>query len=948
MGIIDTKTVLFSSFRLANDCMANNSMPFPASDGEHRIGETIGIDYLTPEAFVESLWDIWGDGRKPVTDTERLFWILGLLEKHGLNFSFGTAKQISELIRRGYTKLIPMNNSLKERFSETEKSVADLVEDYSTILKNHGRVELTELLDMIRPHIHFEDVVLAESCILDEPFSSFFEDCKPFTKAEDGYRDAQDCYPIDVSIIRAEGTSVVDMAIFEECESALNEKCLKKVAIVCKSPDEKFQSLSAQLCTLGAKCTKMGSTGFKDTIFGKFFLATCRLLAMAGSYGLDKVLETDSSDWISVATDISLSPYSSIAPFETSCLSAKTAKRVPDKIGARYLNTVWRNDRTLTAKSAVNDLHAVSPSFQRIESLFSLEGEPIPAISHLERKALSVFGAESSTSEIEAIRSLIALIETAIDCGVPLFFVPVIAQYLCVGNTLSVKPSDEGCDNADPLPEIVFISGSAARSMPEKSFDIVILSDVSDSFLNARSSVVSTLALSEKLGVDMSDESMAKSRLSFASSVKAAKERFACIFPAHDENSEEAFTSFCFDEFIDGLFDGRMKSKDLLSLELDEFGKAEISDGCSLKVLGEETVQRGLGQSLLKVEGFKGVKKAYRGRLSNTNLLDRSTHAQDESGAPRAVISPSAIERYLECPYKWFVDYMISPDTLDEGFSALERGNMAHECLRLFHEKVDEWMPLDGDAGGKPLEDLFTSLFSDLLDDQIRLLPMSGRYVPIGALEQKEANELKDKMLDCMKGLLALPKPFKIAASEYRISPFGDDPKIVDYAGYIINGKTDRIDADPESDRFLIIDYKGSIKGHDAGSACFSKIVDDGETRFDPNILPEHVQTLIYSSVVKELKAFGDSCKGAFYVSYMPKPGDALLAGSCDSSCEHLVKLTDRKSVVDIPFDVFLDLVEEACETRLKAMGDNDISIEPSRKDVCKYCVYSFCFRRRS
>ena len=52
-------------------------------------------------------------------------------------------------------------------------------------------------------------------------------------------------------------------------------------------------------------------------------------------------------------------------------------------------------------------------------------------------------------------------------------------------------------------------------------------------------------------------------------------------------------------------------------------------------------------------------------------------HAQ-EGGRSLPVLSASAIEAYLQCPYSWFIGRKVRIDGLDEGFGPVEKGTFAH------------------------------------------------------------------------------------------------------------------------------------------------------------------------------------------------------------------------------------------------------------------------------
>ncbi len=78
----------------------------------------------------------------------------------------------------------------------------------------------------------------------------------------------------------------------------------------------------------------------------------------------------------------------------------------------------------------------------------------------------------------------------------------------------------------------------------------------------------------------------------------------------------------------------------------------------------------------------------------------------------------------------------------------------------------------------------------------------------------------------------------------------------VDFAGVRLRGRVDRVDADAERGRFVVIDYKGSSKDYASG-------LKEGD---EPSV-PHHVQGLIYAQALLRTD-LGLACAGALYLGY--------------------------------------------------------------------------------
>lgn len=952
--MVDSKTILFSSFRQANAALKHASSCCNNGKASDSVLPCIGKRFTTPWSFIATEWDLWGDGRKLINDTDRVLGIFTLLEKHKLDVSMGTAMQIAGLIKRGYSALLNTKNTHDDGFSETEESIISLVGDYSEFLKKWDYAELTEAMDVIKPYIRFSDVLIDANCILEEPFKTFFETCEVTGNIVNNYVADLDS-SIELEILRAEGTSAIEKMIYDECERSVLNSGFSKIAIVGQNPSTQFEALAPSFCELGFKCTKIDSLSLSRTFFGRFLLGACRLLALSDEYGLSRTIEVEAFDWVSVATDIAMNPYSAIAPFDKECLYTRTAASQVPKLAAKDMNSVWRADRTSTVENAIKDLHEISPSFARIELLFSGNGDPFASIGAFERLARAVFDDSRVQIELNAIQEVLSTMESIAKFNLPPFYVPLIVQAMAtndietlIADVHSEKATTPEKDGAFESPEIVFLSKSAIQTMPNGAFDEVVFSDISDAFLNAKSQIDSTAHLAEKIGLPTHDSTMEKNRHVFASSLNASNKKFACVFPAHDKDSEVSFTSFCFDEMIEALFEGELGPNDIVK-DSARSKSRNLTRTIGFNRMGEEKAQETLGQMYAPPESIETFAMVERGKLEDLHLLDFMSQSTGFNGITLPVISPSSIETYLSCPYKWFIKHIVKPVNLDEGFSHLEKGTFAHELLRQFYNawKESHGNTLFDAADSDEVKTLYITLAKNLLEAQIALEPNSGRFVPTTLIEIEESSKVVESALESIFYLNALPKNFEMEASEFSVSPYDENPAYVEYSGFFINGKADRIDSCNAEDAFYVLDYKGSLKGHNAGLDCFELANDEeGQPSLNPHVLPEHVQVLIYASVLGELGLFGKQARGAFYTSYRPKPEDPLIVGSYEYSAKELGALSNNASSVGIPFDEFLRLVEDALKVRLEELKNNDIEENPSSDSACKFCDYVDCERR--
>lgn len=298
-------------------------------------------------------------------------------------------------------------------------------------------------------------------------------------------------------------------------------------------------------------------------------------------------------------------------------------------------------------------------------------------------------------------------------------------------------------------------------------------------------------------------------------------------------------------------------------------------------------------------------------------------------------LSPSAIESYLDCPYRWFVQRRLALEEPDEGFGSLERGTFVHEVLQDFYLRLrEEGEPRVTEANRERALALLGAVFDRACASQALRKP-GHRYVPLDRRER-----------DLRAGLL--PKLERYVAAEAAFLPgfapthlewaYGQDGG-VPYAGHWLVGTVDRIDVDAEG-RAVVIDYKTSL-----GPAYHLHGRDE-----EPDgafALPRRMQALIYARVAERL--LGVSVVATLYVN----PLRQAVAGAFDGRSLDAAAVPgldpERSRVPYGPVGSFaelLDLAEEEVARRLASLAAGDVRPAPSDKDACRWCPAVACERR--
>lgn len=315
-------------------------------------------------------------------------------------------------------------------------------------------------------------------------------------------------------------------------------------------------------------------------------------------------------------------------------------------------------------------------------------------------------------------------------------------------------------------------------------------------------------------------------------------------------------------------------------------------------------------------------------------LVLRRRDGEDEDAplVPR-LTSASQIEAYSTCPLCWFVSYRVKPQSIDAGFGNMEKGNFVHDVLEHLHARL----PQEGMKRVTPenlprAQELLHEVFDETLAEHAGKRGAEGPLVPLSPVEERQVAEI----LPQLEGVLAYESE-ALAPFAPRYLEFAFNELQVEYAGWPLGGRIDRVDVDAEN-RAVVIDYK-----HRSGVEEF-KLADptvrDEETGEapidDPRWLPPHTQTLIYAQAMR--RALGLDTRAALYFS--TKGGKPALRGAASTEL-----LEEERGDGRIPglkkgfpgeggsmdFDALLDRVEAGIAERLRELEAGDVAaVDPT------------------
>lgn len=481
-----------------------------------------------------------------------------------------------------------------------------------------------------------------------------------------------------------------------------------------------------------------------------------------------------------------------------------------------------------------------------------------------------------------------------------------------------------------PRAQVRFVSLTDAAALRPDSYDAVLFADVDlDSYpLSHEEGPLATLTAElRRDGVSL--EPAALLRVRFGRAMQAASGPVALARVTHDRQARECYPAAVWTEFrahAEAANDAKAADAD---------SKAAGAD--KAKCVGEGDIVRdfdpaageGLRRERVTCEAPQHLSDE---AIPYLVLRRRDGEGEDAPLVPR-LTSASQIEAYSTCPLCWFVSYRVKPQSIDAGFGNMEKGNFVHDVLEHLHARL----PQEGMERVTPMnlpraKELLREVFDETLAEHAGKRGTEGPLVPLSPVEERQVAEI----LPQLEGVLAYESE-ALAPFAPRYLEFAFNELQVEYAGWPLGGRIDRVDVDAEN-RAVVIDYK-----HRTGVEEF-KLADptvrdeeSGEAPIDdPRWLPPHTQTLIYAQAMR--RALDLDTRAALYFS--TKGGKPALRGAASAEL-----LEEERGDGRIPglkkgfpgeggnmdFDALLDRVETGIAERLRELETGNVAaVDPT------------------
>lgn len=976
-------------------------------------GISLGIDYKTPASWLRSLWELLGDGRGFVDNLQRQMLFSDMIARRDdadlqpLSRSQGTVRMLARMARdvlpgvAGTTaERCGGNNCQPEPKSDAEARVFELLRAYAGGLDRRDMVEPCEAADImagaladslpacaravcVRGTTSFthgllellsavannggEVVVLLareQAAMREELAAAFDARGVLFEIAPLG----EDAVASDVACGAAAQPAFIEVAgpharahvyadaidgLVKTCEDAAVDGGVTasadpvRVLVVSARAPQLFGELAARLAARHIAAETTEFTAFSQSIAGRQFTALANLIERmkAADEGTASKTEwwpaPELTDWI--YSPLSGADAVNARTFDKNMRLSRSKTTAGVKSLLQSVQGQVRGARKATSDDSwfKNVPCVVSDVFQalwRDKPVTALKAMLAVAEALPDRALGGLDGQARHQAEVALLRHVIEILMNgarALDVS-QAATVPVLDGIRTKVDKRSTAYDYETHEvDRAPRAQVRFASLADAAALRPGSYDAVLFADVDlDSYpLSHEEGPLATLTASlGREGVTLEPAALLRAR--FGHAMQASRGSVALARVTHDRQARECYPAAVWTE---------------LRAHAEAADNAKAADDAKAKCVGEGDIVRdfdpaageGLKRERVTCEAPQHLSAE---AVPYLVLRRRDGEGEDAPLVPR-LTSASQIEAYSTCPLCWFVSYRVKPQSIDAGFGNMEKGNFVHDVLEHLHARL----PQEGMERVTPMnlpraKELLHEVFAETLAEHAGKRGTEGPLVPLSPVEERQVAEI----LPQLEGVLAYESE-ALAPFAPRYLEFAFNELKVEYAGWPLGGRIDRVDVDAEN-RAVVIDYK-----HRSGVEEF-KLADptvrdeeSGEAPIDdPRWLPPHTQTLIYAQAMR--RALGLDARAALYFS--TKGGKPALRGAASAEL-----LEEERGDGRIPglkkgfpgeggnmdFDALLDRVETGIAERLRELEAGIVAaVDPTSAQAAHArCLYN-------
>lgn len=970
-------------------------------------GVSLGVDYKTPTSWLRSLWELMGDGRSFVDNLQRQMLFSDMIDRRDdaalqpLSRSQGTVRMLARMARDVLPGVAGTGDercrdaaAQPEPKSDAEARVFELLSAYAGGLDRRDMVEPCEAADMmaealannlpgcaravcVRGVTSFthgllellsavanrggEVVVLlaCEQAAMREELAAAFDargvlfEAAPLGEdagaSETASAPAAQPIFIEVAGPHARARAYVDALenLVAACEESMSRDGAAtnadpaRVLVVSAQAPQLFVELAARLAARHIAAETTEFTAFSQSIAGRQFTALANLIERmkaadegtasktewwpapeltdwiysplsgadaASARGFDKNMRLSRSKTTAGVKSLLQSVQGQVRGARKAASDENWFKNVPCVVSDLF-QALWR-DKPVTALKAMLAVAEALPD----RALGGLDGQARrQAETALLRHAIDILMNDARALDVSQAAT-----------------VPVLDGVRTKVDKRSAAYDYETYEvDRTPRAQVRFVPLADASVLRPGSYDAVLFVDVDlDSYpLSHEEGPLATLTAElRRDGVSL--EPAALLRVRFGRAMQAASGPVALARVTHDRQARECYPAAVWTE---------------LRAHAEAAGAAKPTRVGEGDIIADFDPAAGEGLRCERVT-CEAPQHLSDEAIPYLVLRRRDGEGEDAPLVPR-LTSASQIEAYSTCPLCWFVSYRVKPQSIDAGFGNMEKGNFVHDVLEHLHARL----PQEGMERVTPenlprAQELLREVFDETLAEHASKRGNEGPLVPLSPVEERQVAEI----LPQLEGVLAYEAealtPFAPRYLEFAFNDLN-----VEYAGWPLGGRIDRVDVDAEN-RAVVIDYKHrtgveefkladpTVRDEESGTAPID----------DPRWLPPHTQTLIYAQAMR--RALDLDTRAALYFS--TKGGKPALRGAASAEL-----LEEERGDGRIPglkkgfpgeggsmdFDALLDRVETGIAERLRELeAGNVAAVDPASTQAAHaHCSYN-------
>ncbi len=967
-------------------------------------GVSLGIDYKTPSSWLRSLWELLGDGRDFVDNLQRQMLFSDMIDRRDdaalqpLSRSQGTVRMLSRMARDVLPGVAGTGDercrdavAQPEPKSDAEARVFELLSAYASGLDRRDMVEPCEAADImagaladslpactravcVRGITSFthgllelltavannggEVVVLLarEQAAMREELAAAFDardvlfEIAPLGEgvgaSDAAYGTAAQPAFIEVAGPHARAHAYADAIddLVKTCRGSgvdgASADPVRVLAVSARAP-QLFGELTSRLAARHIAAETAEFTAFFQSIAGRQFTALANLIERmkAADEGTASKTEwwpaPELTDWI--YSPLSGSDAASARGFDKNM----RLSRGKTTAGVKSLLQSVQGQVRGARKAASDDNWfknvpcVVSDVFQalwRDKPVTALKAMLAVAEALPDRALGGLDGQARRQAETALLRHAIDILMNdarALDVS-QAATVPVLDGVRTKVDKRSAAYDYETYEvDRTPRAQVRFVSLADASVLRPGGYDAVLFADVDlDSYpLSHEEGPLATLTAElRRDGVSL--EPAALLRVRFGRAMQAASGPVALARVTHDRQARECYPAAVWTEL-------RAHAEAAGAAKPTRVGEGDIIADF------DPAAGEGLRRERVTCEAPQHLSDE---AIPYLVLRRRDGEGEDAPLVPR-LTSASQIEAYSTCPLCWFVSYRVKPQSIDAGFGNMEKGNFVHDVLEHLHARLSqEGMERVTPENLPRAQELLREVFDETLAEHAGKRGTEGPLVPLSAVEERQVAEI----LPQLEGVLAYESE-ALAPFAPRYLEFAFNELKVEYAGWPLGGRIDRVDVDAEN-RAVVIDYKHrtgveefkladpTVRDEESGTAPID----------DPRWLPPHTQTLIYAQAMR--RALDLDTRAALYFS--TKGGKPALRGAASAEL-----LEEERGDGRIPglkkgfpgeggsmdFDALLDRVEAGIAERLRELeAGNVAAVDPmSAQAAHARCSYN-------